>query len=80
MFGHILEPLTEILFPLMKCWKIIEIKVEMSWEKRAAPDENWVLEGGIEIPATFYVYGARIHKLHVRKMLNKGKNKKETIR
>ena len=32
-------------------------------EKRGAPAGTWVLEGSIEIPATFYVYGARINKL-----------------
>ena len=26
--GHIPELLAKILFPLMKCWKIFEIKVE----------------------------------------------------
>ena len=28
MVGHIGEPLAKILFPLMKYWKILEIKVE----------------------------------------------------
>ena len=28
-----------------------------------------MLGGGIEIPAIFYVYGARIHKLHIRKVI-----------
>ena len=59
----------------MKCWKKIEIKVE----KRAAPGGTWVLV--IEIPATFYVYGARIlnftlENLSRTQMLNKRKNKK----
>ena len=36
----------------MKCWKIFEIKVEMSGEKIAAPEGTWVLVGGIEMPAT----------------------------
>ena len=39
------------------------------WEKRAAPEGACVLGCGIEIPATFYVYGARIHKLHIRKVI-----------
>ena len=59
MIGHISEPLAKILFPLMKCCKILEIKVEISGEKRG---------GGIEIPAIFYVYGAIIHKLQVKKV------------
>ena len=69
MVGHIPEPLPKIPFPLMKSWKKLEIKVEISEEKRAAPERNWVLGGDIEIPATFYVYEGRIHKLHVRKVI-----------
>ena len=69
MVGHIPVPLPKILFPLMKCCKKLKIKVEISGEKRAAPERNWVLGGGIEIPATFYVYEGRIHKLHVRKVI-----------
>ena len=53
----------------MKCWKIFEIKVEMSGEKIAAPEGTWVLVGGIEMPTTVYVYGARIHKLRGRKVI-----------
>ena len=69
MVGYISEPLARILFPLMKCWKISEIIVEMSGEKRVAPEGTWVLWGGIEIPAKFYVYGAKTHKFHVRKVI-----------
>ena len=69
MVGHIPEPLPKTLSPIMKCWKILEIKVEMSEEKRAATKDTWVLGGGVEIPAIFYVYRARIHKLHVRKVI-----------
>ena len=69
MVGHIPDALTKILFLLMKCCKVLEIKVEISGEKRAAPEGTWVLGDGIEIPATFYVYGARIHKLRVRKVI-----------
>ena len=41
----------------------------MSGEKRVAPEGTWVLRSGIEIPAKFYVYGAKIHKFHVRKVI-----------
>ena len=68
MVGHIPEPLAKILFPLMKCCKMLEIKVEKRG-KRAAFEGTWVLGGSIEIPDTFYVYGARIHKLHIRKVI-----------
>ena len=63
------EQLVKILFPPMKCWKLLEIKVELSGEKRAAPECTWVLESTIEIPTKIYVFGARIHKLHVTKVI-----------
>ena len=69
MVGHIPEPVAKILFPRTKCWKILEIKVEISGEKRSSPEGAWVLGDSVEIPATFYIYGARIHKLHVRKVI-----------
>ena len=49
--------------------EILEIKVEISGEKSAAPVDTCVLGGGIEISAIFYAYGARIDKLHVRKVI-----------
>ena len=58
MVGYIAEPLAKILFPLMKCWEVLEIKIEMSGVIRAAPEGTWVLGGGI---VTFYV--------HVRKVI-----------
>ena len=63
------EPLAKIIFPLMKCWIILKIKVEISGEKRAAPEGPWVLGGGSEMPPPFYAYAGRIHKLHVRKVI-----------
>ena len=53
----------------MKCWKILEIKVEISRKKRAAPEGTWVLGGTMEIPATFYVYGARIKNAVIKKVI-----------
>ena len=53
----------------MKCWKILEIKVEISGETCAATEDTWLLGSAIEIPTIFYVYEARIHKLHVRKAI-----------
>ena len=54
----------------MECGKILEIKVEILGEKRAA-EGTWVSGGGIEIPAKVYIYGARTHKLHVRNVIKK---------
>ena len=36
MIGQIPEPLAKILFPLMKCWKILEIKIEISGKKNSS--------------------------------------------
>ena len=47
----------------MKCYKMLEIKVG---GKSDAPEDTWVLGGGIEMATTFYVYGA---KVHVRKVI-----------
>ena len=69
MVGHIPEPLAKVICPLLKSWKILEIKAKVSGEKRAAPEGTWVLGGGIEIPAVFYVYGAKCHKRLARKAL-----------
>ena len=48
---------------------MLEIKVEILAEKRAAPEGTWVLGGVIQIPAIFHVYGARTNKLYVRKTI-----------
>lgn len=50
----------------MKCQKILEIKVG---GKSDAPEDTWVLGGGIEMATTSYVYGAIVHKFHVRKVI-----------
>ena len=41
--GQIPEPLVKIIFPPMKYWKLLEIKVELSGKKRATPEGTWVL-------------------------------------
>ena len=54
---------------------MLEIEVEIMGEKGAAPEGTWVLEDGIKIPATFYVYRARTHRLHVRKVTKNSDDK-----
>ena len=56
---------------------MLEIKVEISGEKRAAPGGTWLLESAIKTPATFYVYEARIHKLNVRKVIKNEDDEQE---
>ena len=65
--GHVPDPLTKFAHPLYKSGKILEIKVEVSGEKRTAPEGMWVLGSNIEIPAIFYIREANIDKYHVRK-------------
>ena len=77
MVGHIPEPLDSIIFLLMRYWKILEIKVEISVGKRATLESTWLLRDSIEIPATFYVHGARINKLQVRKVIENSDVKQE---
>ena len=67
--GHIPEALAEKLFPLMKRWKLYQIKVTITGEKRRAPEGTWVLGRGIELPCTYYLYGPKIHKCIVRNSL-----------
>ena len=51
-------------------WQDLEYaSVLQAREKRDTPTGTWALGSDLEIPATFYVYGARIHKLHVRKVI-----------
>ena len=69
MICHIPEPLAKIIFPLMKCWKILEIKIEISGEKTAAPVGTWMLGGGGEIPAALYVCETRVRKLHFKNVI-----------
>ena len=39
------------------------------WKHRRAPEGTWVPGGGIEIPCTYFFYGAKIHKRYVRKAI-----------
>ena len=69
--GHVPEALAEKLFPLMKEWKLYKVTATITGEKRRAPEETWVLGGGIELPCTYYLYGPKIHKCNVRHSLKK---------
>ena len=56
---HIPDNLAEILFPLMKSWKICSIRATASKNHRVAPEESWVRGGGIEIACICNIYGRR---------------------
>ena len=65
----------------MKCWKVLEIKVEIAGGKGASPEVTWVLGGDIEIRAVFLFLEVgsinfTLEKLSRTQMLSNGKNKK----
>ena len=36
---------------------------------RRAPEGTWIPGGGIELPCTYFLYGAKIHKRCIRKLI-----------
>ena len=64
--GHIPDALVEILFQLMKAWKIYSTKAIISETHRAAPEGKWVYGGGIKIPGNYERFGPKIHKKIIR--------------
>ena len=58
--GHIPDALAEILFPLMKSWKVYLTKTMISENHRDAPEGKWVPGGGI--PYNYELFGPKIHK------------------
>lgn len=48
--GHILEPLAQILGPMLKDETVHSIVAKITAEKRGAPEGVWVQAGGIELP------------------------------
>ena len=69
--GHILEPLTKVLYPLSKSWKVYEIGCEVTGQSRKAPEGTWVLGGGIELTCCYCLYGPKIRKHEVRDCIKK---------
>ena len=72
--GHVPDTLAEILYPLMTTWKIISVTATVEGNHRAAPEGMWVPGGGIEIPCTYKLYGAKLHKKNVRNIIRKTQN------
>ena len=62
LVGHVPEPLAKILHPLMKDWRILWMKAVIDGVHRRAPEDTWIPGGGIELPCTYFLYGAKIHK------------------
>ena len=50
LVGHIPDALVEILFQLIKTWKIYSTKAIFSENHRDSPEAKWVYHGGIKIP------------------------------
>ena len=71
MIGHIPETLAKILSFEMAKEAILSLETESAESQRDAPEEKWVLRGGIEIPCTYKVYGKIDQKSYLHKN-NKG--------
>ena len=69
--GHVPEAFVFKLFTLMQKWKIYKVSATISGEKCKAPDEDWVLGGGIEIPRIYFLYEPVIHKAFIGKELQR---------
>ena len=54
---------------LLSEWKVLNITTKITGKHRRAPEGTWVPGGGIEIPCTYFLYGAKIHKKYVRKVI-----------
>ena len=67
--GHVPDVFAQVLFPLMKTWKLYVVKAIVLENHRVAPEGKWVPGGGIEIPCKYELYGPKIHKKLVRKLI-----------
>ena len=63
------------LFKLLSEWKVLNIATKITGKHRRAPEGTCVPGGGIEIPCTYFLYGAKIHKKYVRKVIKECRNK-----
>ena len=72
--GHVPDSLAEIFSPLMATWKILSVIAIVESNHRAAPEGVWVPGGGIEIPCSYKLYGAKMHKKNVRDIIKKAES------
>ena len=75
--GHVSEPLTKILYPMIKEWRILSVKAIITGGKRRESEGTWVLASGIELSCIHHIYAAKTHKNLIRKKL--GNEEKNTI-
>lgn len=65
---HVPESLSKVLTPLMDTWAVVRVVAVIDAEHRRAPEDTWTSGGGIEIPCTYKIYTAKVHKkLYVQK-------------
>lgn len=60
--GHILEPLAQILGPMLKDGTTHSITAKITGEKRRAPEGVWVQGGGIKLTCKYFVCGRKKFK------------------
>ena len=67
--GHVPETLAKKLFNFMKSQQIEIMDSEVTGDPRPAPKGKWVIDGGIEIPCKYRLYGPKSVKKEVRAAL-----------
>ena len=70
--GHMPEPLSEIIAPLIDSSKITKVIAIITDQHRPAPEGTWVPGGGIEIPCLFKIFTSKEQKKIIRKLLKAG--------
>ena len=67
--GHVPEALAQVLYTLISTGKINVMKATVTRMHMDAPEGKWVPGGGVEIPCTNCVYGAKIRKKLIRELI-----------
>ena len=50
---------------------MLSVTATVESNQRAAPEGIWVPDGGIEMPCTYKLYGAKMHKKDVRDIIRR---------
>lgn len=75
LVGYVPEPLTKILYSMMKECHILSMKAIITGKKQRAPEDTWGPGGGIELACIYHIYAARTHKTCISENLeNEEKN------
>ena len=67
--GHIPQPLSERLAPLLDSIEGLTITGTITGSSREAPEGRWVPGGGLELPCKYVVHGKKEHRTAVAEAL-----------